>query len=309
MVRDMARGVGKQVIIEMIGEDTEIDKNLVDSLSDPMIHLIRNSIDHGVELPDERIKKGKNVQGLVTLKSEQVGNNVEITISDDGKGISPDFMRNICVKKNLVDKPEAELMTDAEALHMLFLPGFSTAEKVTDLSGRGVGMDVVKTTVERLNGSVSIDSTPDVGTSFKLTIPLTMAIVQALMVEVGEHVYAIPLSGISEIFMYDQEKINVIDGQVISRVRDSSVPIFYLDELLPPDDYIEVYGVSKKIITMDVGDGVVGVVVDHVLGQEEVVIKPVGAFLGSLSEYAGATITGDGNVALILDFNKLLLVS
>jgi len=309
MVRDIARNLGKEVAIEMIGEDTEIDKNLVDALADPMIHMIRNSVDHGIEMPSQRLKGGKDVRGLVTLKAEQLGDHIEITISDDGKGISADFMRKTCIEKKLINEAEAEQLSDNDALQMIFLPGFSTAEKLTDLSGRGVGMDVVKTTVERLNGYVSIDSTPGFGTSFTLKIPLTMAILQTLMVEVGEQSYAIPLPGISEIFVYEQDKVNVIDGQNLSRFREGSVPIFYLDEILPPDDLIEVKGISKKIVAVSIGDKVAGLVVDNVVGQEEVVIKPMGAFLGELNEYAGATITGDGQVALILDVNKLLSVS
>jgi len=218
-------------------------------------------------------------------------------------------MRKTCIEKKLINEAEAEQLSDNDALQMIFLPGFSTAEKLTDLSGRGVGMDVVKTTVERLNGYVSIDSTPGFGTSFTLKIPLTMAILQTLMVEVGEQSYAIPLPGISEIFVYEQDKVNVIDGQNLSRFREGSVPIFYLDEILPPDDLIEVKGISKKIVAVSIGDKVAGLVVDNVVGQEEVVIKPMGAFLGELNEYAGATITGDGQVALILDVNKLLSVS
>ena len=308
IVRDVARNLSKEVEMFMFGEDTELDKNLVDALADPLIHMVRNSVDHGVEEPNVRVKKGKSRVGLITLKAEQLGDHIEITISDDGKGIDPSIMRNKAVEKGLLEKEEADALSDLEALQLIFSPGFSTAEQITDISGRGVGMDVVKTTVERLNGFVSIDSKLGFGSTFTLKIPLTMAILQTLMVEIGDHEYAIPLPGISEIFIYDQNKVNVIDGQSLSRLREGSVPIFYLEELLPPKYSKDFDSNNKKVVVVKLADKLAGIVVDNVLGQEEVVIKPLGAFLSSMNEYAGATITGNGKVALILDVHKLLVV-
>lgn len=309
MVRDIARNLNKEVEMVMLGEDTELDKNLVDALADPMIHMIRNSVDHGIEDPIVRSKKGKDTTGTITLKAEQLGDHIDITISDDGKGIDAEVMKAKAIEKGIISEEEAENLSDNDALQLIFSPGFSTAETVTDLSGRGVGMDVVKTTVERLNGYVSIDSKLGFGTTFTLKIPLTMAIMQTLMVEIGSQNYAIPLPGISEIFLYDQNKVNVIDGQSLSRLREGSVPIFYLDELLPSSISEELEGANRKVVVVSIADKFAGVVVDNVIGQEEVVIKPLGAFLGDMSEYAGATITGNGKVALILDVNKLLSVS
>lgn len=309
MVRDIARGLDKQVSMVMVGEDTELDKNLVDALADPMIHMIRNSVDHGVEMPDVRTQKGKPSQGTIELKAEQIGDHILITIKDDGKGIDASMIRSKAVEKGVASKEDADNLSDEEALQLIFAPGFSTAEQISDLSGRGVGMDVVKTTVERLNGYVSIDSKLGFGTTFTLKIPLTMAIMQTLMVEVGSDSYAIPLPGVSEIFIYDNNKVNVIDGQSLSRLRDGSVPIFYLDELLPPQIQTELEGSNKKVVVVSIADKFAGIVVDNVIGQEEVVIKPLGAFMGDQTEYAGATITGNGQVALILDVNKLLSVS
>ena len=201
MVRDIARNLNKEVDMVMLGEDTELDKNLVDALADPMIHMIRNSVDHGVEDPATRSQKGKDTTGTITLKAEQLGDHIDITISDDGKGIDADVMKAKAIEKGIISEEEAENLSDNDALQLIFSPGFSTAETVTDLSGRGVGMDVVKTTVERLNGYVSIDSKLGFGTTFTLKIPLTMAIMQTLMVEIGSQNYAIPLPGISEIFL------------------------------------------------------------------------------------------------------------
>jgi len=310
MVRDVSRGLGKQVELVVIGEDTELDKNLVDALADPLIHMIRNSVDHGIEMPDDRSKAGKPVKGVVTLKATQVGDHVELTISDDGKGIDPAFMRTKCVEKGLISKEEADSISDADALQMIFLPGFSTADEVTDLSGRGVGMDVVKTSLEALNGYVSIDSTPGFGTVFTMKIPLTMAILQTLMVESLSQCYAIPLPSIVEIFVYKEEMINEVDGQHISRFRGGSIPIFYMSDLFPlSKSESSDSGKSLKIVVVSIGDKQAGLVVENVLGQEEVVIKPMGAFLGEMKGYAGATITGNGHVALILDVNKMVSLS
>lgn len=307
IVRDTARNLNKKAELVMFGEDTELDKNLVDSLSDPMVHMIRNSVDHGIESAEERLAKGKSDVGLVTLKAEQKGDHIEILISDDGKGLSPEFMRKKGVEKGLVSEEEVALMSDDEVLQIIFEPGFSTVDVVTNMSGRGVGMDVVKSTMEKLNGSVFIESTPDVGTTFRLCIPLTISILQTLMVNVGEQSYAIPLQATSEIFTFDDSNYNIVDGQGLVRLRDGSIPVFFMDEILPPKGPARELR-SRKVVVVNQGGNPVGLVVDVVLGQEEVVIKPLGAFLSETEEFAGATITGDGKVALILDVNRLVKV-
>lgn len=309
VVRDIARSLGKKVDIIFIGEDTELDRNLVDSLSDPLMHMVRNSVDHGIEGIDARLSLGKKESGSLTLKAETKGDSVEITISDDGKGIDPNAIREKCISKGLVSADEAESMPDKEVMQMVFLPGFSTASSITDLSGRGVGLDVVKTGIESMNGTVSIDSELGKGTVFTLRIPMTMTVLQTLMVESESSVYAIPLSVINEIYFYDEKTTNKVSGQLLSRFKDGTLPIFHLSDLLPLEDVPEGFFQSQKVVVVSVSDKSVGFVVDNVVGQEEVVIKPLGAFISDLQGYVGATITGGGDVALILDTSRIINVN
>jgi two-component system chemotaxis sensor kinase CheA len=309
LVRDAARSLDKNVELVTWGENTEIDKNLVDSLSDPMIHMIRNSVDHGIESPLDRLNCGKAEKGIITLAAEKKGNSVEILISDDGKGLCPEFMKRKGVEKNVISQLEADEMSDEEALQIIFLPGFSTVEVVTNMSGRGVGMDVVRSTMQALNGNVFIESEVGKGTTFRLQVPLTVSILQTLMVVVGPQKYAIPLQSTSEIFPYDINLLNEVDGQALIRLRESSIPVFYMDEMFSLDSGEFSCNSKKVVVVVSHGASQVGLVVDRVLGQEEVVIKPLGAFLSDSNDFAGATITGDGDVALILEINKLFAVS
>lgn len=308
VVRDIARSLGKKVELVFVGEDTELDKNLVDALADPLMHMVRNSVDHGIEDVDVRLAARKSDTGTLTLKAETKGDSVQITISDDGKGIDPSMIRNKCIDKGLVTANDADSMSEKELLQMVFMPGFSTASSITDLSGRGVGLDVVKTGIEAMNGTVLIDSIMGVGTEFILSIPMTMTVLQTLMIESDSCVYAIPLSVINEIYIYDEGSTNTVSGQLLSRFKDGTMPIFHLNNLLPVVDVPDGYFENQKVVVVTVADRSIGFVVDNVVGQEEVVIKPLGAFISNLQGYMGATITGGGDVALILDTSRILNV-
>lgn len=309
VVRDIARSLGKKVDLVFIGEDTELDKNLVDALADPLMHMVRNSVDHGIEDIDVRLGAGKQDTGTLTLQAETKGDTVEIIISDDGKGIDPNAIRDKCIGKGLLTAEDAANMSDKELMQLVFMPGFSTASSITDLSGRGVGLDVVKTGIEAMNGTVFIDSKLGVGTVFTLSIPMTMTVLQTLMIESDSCVYAIPLSVINEIYIFDEDNTNIVSGQLLSRFKDGTMPVFHLSSLLPVKDVSDDLLKNQKVVVVTVADKSVGFVVDNVVGQEEVVIKPLGAFIASLEGYMGATITGGGDVALILDTSRILNVN
>lgn len=305
VVRDLARKLGKNIELELRGEETDLDKNLVEALADPLVHLVRNSVDHGVEMPEDRIKAGKSKTGKVILAAEQEGDHILLSIADDGKGMDPDLLRRKAVEKGMMDEAAANQLDDKAAFMLIMAAGFSTAEKVSDISGRGVGMDVVKNMITKLNGSIDIDSQQGVGTHISIRVPLTLAILPTLMVSFGHDSYAIPLSSVQEIFDYDGEKTNNIDGQKMVRLREKSIPLFFLSEWLTPsaikDDYV-----GDKVVIVTIGNQRVGLVVDQVNGQEEVVIKPLGVMLQKVNGYAGATITGNGSIALILDLPGLV---
>ncbi len=307
VVRDLARSLNKEVKLEMMGEETDLDKNMVEALADPMVHLVRNSVDHGIEHPDEREKKGKPRVGTVVLAATQEGDHILLTISDDGAGMDPDVLRRKAVEKGLMDEDAANRLEDNECFALIFAPGFSTKSEITDVSGRGVGMDVVKTKITQLNGTIDIDSKLGKGTQINIKLPLTLAILPTLMVRVGKRTYALPLSSVSEIFHLDKNRTNVVDGQLTVMVRDRAMPLFYLNkwlvrngEEMSSDDDVE------QVVVAHIGSQRVGFVVNQVLGQEEVVIKPLGSMLHGLPGFAGATITGDGCIALILDMPGLL---
>ena len=300
VVRDLARKLGKEIDLELKGEETDLDKNLVEALADPLVHLVRNSVDHGVEMPDEREANGKPRKGTVILGAEQEGDHILLSITDDGKGMDPDVLRRKAVEKGMMDEVAANQLDDKSAFELIMSAGFSTAEQVSDISGRGVGMDVVKNMITKLNGSIDIHSVLGEGTRISIRVPLTLAILPTLMVSFAEDSYAIPLTSVQEIFDYDGEKINKIDGSMMVRLRDRSIPLFFLSEWLSPSVMKEDYN-GDKVIIVAVGNQRVGLVVDQVNGQEEVVIKPLGVGLKDIRGYAGATITGNGNIALILD--------
>lgn len=291
----------------MIGEDTDLDKNLVEALADPLVHLVRNSVDHGIEMPDVRKKAGKSPGGKVILSAAQQGDHILLTIKDDGAGMDPDKLRGIAIEKGVMDVESANRLSDKECFNLIFAPGFSTKAEISDISGRGVGMDVVKTRIVQLNGSVEIDSELGKGTCISVKLPLTLAILPTLMVKIGMRTYALPLTSVHEIFHLSGSQTNTVDGQLVVMVRDKAMPMFYLrDWLTRGSDVTEGNDENDQVVVANIGNKRVGFVVNQVLGQEEVVIKPLGAMLHGLPGFAGATITGDGRIALILDMPSLL---
>ncbi len=306
VVRDLARSLKKEVGLELIGEETDLDKNLVEALADPLVHLIRNSVDHGIEMPDVREKAGKDRAGAVVLSAAQEGDHILLTIDDDGAGMDADKLRSIAVSKGLYDEDAAARLDDKECFNLIFMPGFSTKEEISDISGRGVGMDVVKTRIAQLNGSIDIDSAMGKGSRIAIKLPLTLAIMPTLMVLLEEQVFALPLVSVVEIFNLDLTESKVVDGQAVVLIRNKALPIFYLREWL-------IKGASRSekqkeghVVVVSSGAQQVGFVVDQLIGQEEVVIKPLGSMLHGTRGLAGATITGNGKISLILDVPELL---
>ncbi len=307
VVRDLARSLKKDIALEMRGEDTDLDKNLVEALADPLIHLVRNSVDHGIEMPDDRAAAGKPRQGKVILSAAQEGDHIQLAIVDDGGGMDPDKLRGIAVKRGMMDEDAASRLTDKECFNLIFMPGFSSKEKISDISGRGVGMDVVKTAINTLNGSIDIDSELGKGTKITIKVPLTLAILPTLMVGVAKNPFALPLASVNEIFHLDLSKTNVVDGQLTIIVRNKSIPLFYLQDWLAPKvTKGERRSGHGHVVIVQLGSQRVGFVVDTLIGQEEVVIKPLDNLLQGTPGMAGATITSDGHIALILDVPDLL---
>jgi len=308
VVRDLARSLNKDIKLEMEGEETDLDKNLVEALADPLVHLVRNSVDHGIEMPDDREKAGKPRVGTVMLSAEQEGDHILLTIEDDGAGMDAARLRAKAIEKGLLDESTAARMDDRESFNLIFMPGFSTKEEISDVSGRGVGMDVVKTSISQLNGSIEIDSVIGEGTRLTIKVPLTLAIIPTLMVVLGHQVFALPLVNVSEIFDLDLSSTNMVDGQRVVMVRDTALPLFYLSKWLIDERTAatDEAPASAHVVVVHAGTQKVGFVVDQLIGQEEVVIKPLGALLHDVGGLAGATITGDGKISLILDVPGLL---
>ncbi len=307
VVRDLARSLNKEIRLEMHGEDTDLDKNLVEALADPLVHLVRNSVDHGIEMPDEREKAGKPREGVVVLTAAQEGDHIQLTIEDDGKGMDPEMLRQKAVEKGLMDEESAARLDEKECFHLIFMPGFSTKSEISDISGRGVGMDVVKTRISQMNGSVDIDSEKGKGTKLTIRVPLTLAIMPTLMVKLEHQAFALPLASVVEILDLDLNQTNVVDGQEVVIVREQALPLFYLKDWLIHGRRSEIRSQNDgNVVVVNVGGRHVGFVVDHLIGQEEVVIKALGAKLHGLVGLAGATITGDGMIALILDVPGLM---
>ncbi|HSH29069.1 MAG TPA: chemotaxis protein CheA [Thiohalobacter sp.] len=308
VVRDLARAMDKEINLEMQGEETDLDKNLVEALADPLVHLVRNAVDHGIESPEEREAAGKPRAGTVILAAEQEGDHILLSIEDDGKGMDPDALRRKAVEKGLMDEEAAARLDDHEAYNLIFAPGFSTKAEISDISGRGVGMDVVKTRIGQLNGSVEIDSRLGRGSRLSIRVPLTLAIMPTLMVVLGNQPFALPLASVIEIFDLDIKQTNVVDGQLVVRMREKAIPLFYLRTWLVKDCYSlsEEEKGQGHVVLVNVGSQRVGFVVDELIGQEEVVIKPLTAMLNGMPGFAGATITGDGRIALILDVPSLM---
>lgn len=306
VVRDLARSLGKEVSLELIGEDTDLDKNLVEALADPLVHLVRNAVDHGIEKPADRERKGKVRQGTILLAAEQEGDHILLTISDDGNGMDPNVLRNKAVEKGVLDREAADRLSDDECFNLIFAPGFSTKDEISDVSGRGVGMDVVKTKISQLNGSIAIHSRPGQGSRIEIKVPLTLAIMPTLMVMVGQQAFALPLVSVNEIFHLDLKRTNVVDGQQVVTVREKALPLFHLKRWLIRGECSAPVQTSAHVVIVSVGTQRIGFVVDDLVGQEEVVIKPLGRMLHGTPGMAGATITGDGRIAIILDVPGLL---
>lgn len=305
VVRDLARSLRKEINLELVGEETDLDKNLVEALADPLVHLVRNSVDHGIEFPEVREAAGKPRIGQVVLSAEQEGDHILLSISDDGAGMDPVKLRNIAVEKGLFDEDTANRLSDTEAYNLIFAPGFSTKKEISDVSGRGVGMDVVKTKITQLNGTVEIKSELGKGTRFIIKVPLTLAIMPTLMFMLGQQTFAFPLVSVNEIFHMDLTKSHIVDGQDCVAIRDQAIPLFYMKDWLVKNAYGERPD-NAHVVIVTVGTRRVGFVVDQLIGQEEVVIKPLGKMLQGTPGMAGATITGDGTIALILDIPSLL---
>ncbi|RUO67180.1 chemotaxis protein CheA [Idiomarina ramblicola] len=306
VVRDLARSLKKEINLEMYGEDTDLDKNLVEALADPLVHLVRNSVDHGIEMPDVREANGKPRAGTVTLSASQEGDHIMLSIKDDGAGMDAEKLKGIAISKGILDTDAAARLSDEDAYNLIFAAGFSTKEEVSDISGRGVGMDVVKTKIAQLNGSVKIQSELGKGTELLIKVPLTLAILPTLMVAVRDQTFALPLAVVSEIIDLDMKRTNTVDGQLTLIVRNRAIPLFFLEKWLVrnPD------GSSRKeqghVVVVQIGNQQVGFVVNALIGQEEVVIKPLDKLLQGTPGMAGATITSDGGIALIVDVPSML---
>lgn len=305
LVRDLARNMKKEINLELVGEETDLDKNLVEALADPLVHLVRNAVDHGIESPEEREAAGKPRVGQVVLSAEQEGDHILLMITDDGKGMDAEVLRNKAVEKGLLERDAADRLTDLECYNLIFAPGFSTKTEISDVSGRGVGMDVVKTKISQLNGTVNVFSQKGSGSKIVIKVPLTLAIMPTLMVMLGSQAFAFPLVNVNEIFHLDLSRTNVVDGQEVVIVRDKALPLFYLKRWLVPSATHEEQG-EGHVVILSVGTQRIGFVVDQLVGQEEVVIKPLGKMLQGTPGMAGATITGDGRIALILDVPSML---
>ena len=306
IVRDMCRDLKKEINLVIVGEDTELDKSVIESISDPLMHMIRNALDHGIESPAERKRLGKPVKGKVEMGASHEGNHIVIDIKDDGRGLSPDFLIRKGIEKNLITKEEIARMGKDDILGLIFKPGFSTSDKITNVSGRGVGLDVVRTNIEKLNGIVTIDSEEGKGTVFQLKLPLTLAIIQSLLVDVSSEIFAIPLVSVIETVKIDEKEIHNLEGSEVLNLRENVLSlirlreIFLLEETFSKDIYVVVIALAEKHI---------GIVVDRLVGQEEIVIKSLGSYLSGLTGITGGTIMGDGRVRLIVDPSGIMEIA
>jgi two-component system chemotaxis sensor kinase CheA len=305
LVRDLSRELGKNIELEMFGEETELDKSIIEEINDPLVHILRNAADHGVETPEERLKKGKEAKGKIIVKADHEGNHIVISIADDGKGIDPDKIKSKAIEKGVITQAQADEMTKREILNLIFAPGFSTAEKVSAVSGRGVGMDVVKTNITKLKGIVDIESETGQGSTIIIKLPLTLAIIQGLLVTSHGEAFAVPLNSVLEVVRVRKEDIKTVKGYEVITLRDSVLSlarlgqIFSVDHQVPKSDwlYIVVVGLAEQRL---------GIIVDTLLGQREVVIKSLGDYLGTIDGIAGSTILGDGKVIMILDVGQFM---
>ena len=307
IIRDLSKSSGKKVRLVIEGGDIELDRTVLDGINDPLVHILRNCVDHGIETTGQRIDAGKPEEGTVLLKAARVKNHVNIEISDDGAGINPDMIRESAISRGLMSGDEAAAMSDDDLVSLLFQPGFSTAKAVTDISGRGVGMDVAKRDIERLGGNIKIYSTPGKGTSIRLKLPLTLAIIKALLVRVCNNIYILPLNNVLESFRINEDQIKMVDKKETCILRDEVIPLARLSQLFEIESNDKDLDNDFFVIIVEHGDKHVGLIVDELVGQQEVVIKSLGTSLGRVQGFAGATIIKDGSVALILDINSLLI--
>ncbi len=305
MMRDLSRELNKKIELVIKGEETELDKSIVEEIGDPLVHIIRNSADHGIEMPDVRVGAGKLETGTVELKAYHEGNSIIIEIVDDGKGLDPLMIKDKAVEKGLISEKEADTMSDKEAYNLIFKPGFSTVSKITNVSGRGVGMDVVKTNIEKLNGIIEMDSMVGKGTTIKLKIPLTLAIIQALLVGVQEEFFAIPLSSVLETVRITQDDIFLVEGKSVLRLRSEVLSLVRLSDIFDIEATME-ENVNLYVVIIGLADSKIGLIIDRLVGQEEIVIKSLGYYLKGIEGIAGATIRGDGKVTLIVDVTALM---
>ncbi len=306
LIRELANKLNKDINLKLVGEDTDLDKSLVEALADPLIHLVRNSADHGIEIPEERYGAGKPRQGTITLSAQQEGDRVLLMVTDDGKGMDHAVFRKKAVESGMMSQDAADRLSDKDAYNLIFAPGFSTKSEISDVSGRGVGMDVVKTRINELNGSIEIDSTLDKGSVITMYLPLTLAILPTLMVMLDKYQFALPLNNVYEAFNMEPDNINLVDDREVMRVRGETLPLYYLYPWLVRNNDFNGPETHQKVIVVKMGSLRFCLVVDQIVGQEEVVIKPLGAMLKSTAGFAGATITGDGNIALVLDMPSLM---
>jgi len=305
MIRDLSRELNKKIELEISGEDTELDKSIVEEIGDPLVHTIRNSCDHGIEIGDVRMAAGKSEVGTIQLKAYHEGNHIVIQIIDDGKGLDADMLKQKSIEKGIITEKEADAMSEKEAFGLIFRPGFSTAAQVTSVSGRGVGMDVVKTNIEKLNGMIDIDSEVGHGTSMKLKIPLTLAIIQALLVGVQEEYYAIPLASVLETVRISKDDIYTVENRSVMRLRDEVLSLVHIGDIFEVE---RVFDSSEHayVVVLGLAESKIGLIVDTLIGQEEIVIKSLGEYLKGIEGIAGATIRGDGGVTLIVDVAALM---
>ena len=304
MVRDVSKELGKDINLTIEGEETELDRTVIDEIGDPIMHLLRNSLDHGVESPDKREAKGKSRVGEVGLIARHEGNNVVIMITDDGAGIDADKIRRKAVEKGMISQDEADRLDDADAVRLIFLPGFSTAEQITDISGRGVGMDVVRSKIEALSGHVDVETHIDEGSVFKIKLPLTLAIIQAMLVQVQEEMYAIPLGSIDSTINIEPTDIQTVQNKEVIVLRGEIIPIIRMEEALQVPHTKD--SDEHFVVVVHAGEGKAGIVVDNLIGQQEIVIKTLGNLFAGLKLFGGATVLGDGRVALILDVATMI---
>jgi two-component system chemotaxis sensor kinase CheA len=305
VVRDLSKESGKNVQLVLKGEETELDKTLIEEINDPLVHLVRNSIDHAIELPEEREKAGKSKTASIILSAEHEGNHIIITVEDDGKGIDSEVIKEKAISKGLISKEKSKELTQTDIFNLIFLPGFSTAKTVTKISGRGVGMDVVKTNVTKLRGLINVESKPGVGTKIIIKLPLTLAIIPGMIVKVNNQSFVIPLNSVIEVLRVHSDNIKTINSREVIKIRDTIIPLIDVNELISSKDKNE-YKIWQYVVVVGIAEKRFGIKVDELIGQKEIVIKSLGSYLGNIGGIAGSTIMGDGAVVMILDISELI---